>query len=63
MNKYIFRYLGWPVIVTSRIDKYDGGFVTFHYNLHEDNAYVEKTIPVMDFKERLIRHILKSILK
>lgn len=28
--KYIGRYLGRPVIATSRIDKYDGEMVTFH---------------------------------
>ena len=33
----IGRYLGRPVIATSRIDKYDGEFVTFHYNRHEDD--------------------------
>ena len=55
--KYIARYLGRPVIATSRIDKYDGDFVTFHYNRHEDNKYVQETIPVMEFIKRLIRHI------
>ena len=44
--KYIGRYLGCPVIATSRIDKYDGEFVTFHYNRHEDEKYVEETLPV-----------------
>ena len=47
--KYISRYLGRPVIASSRIDSYDGENVTFHYNKHEDNSYVEKTVPVMDF--------------
>ncbi len=55
--KYIGRYLGRPAIATSRIDRYDGENVTFHYNRHEDDAYVEETIPVMDFIKRLIRHI------
>ena len=55
--KYIGRYLGRPVIATSRIDKYDGDFVTFHYNRHEDEQYVEETLPVMDFIGRLNRHI------
>ena len=55
--KYIGRYLGRPVIATSRIDKYDGDFVTFHYNRHEDEQYVEENIPVMEFIQRLIRHI------
>jgi len=55
--KYIGRYLGRPVIAASRIDKYDGGNVTFHYNRHKDDAYMEETVPVMDFIKRLIRHI------
>lgn len=55
--KYIGRYLGRPVIASSRIDQYDGSSVTFHYNRHEDDAYVEETIPVMEFITRLIQHI------
>lgn len=55
--KYIGRYLGRPVIAISRIDCYDGNTVTFHYNRHEDNKYVEETIPAIDFIKRLIRHI------
>jgi len=55
--KYIRRYLGRPVIATSRIDKYDGDMVTFHYHRHEDGKYVEETIPAMEFIQRLIRHI------
>lgn len=55
--KYIGRYLGRPVIATSRIDKYDGDFVTFHYNRHEDDKLIHETIPVMDFIKRIIRHI------
>ncbi len=55
--KYIGRYLGRPVIATSRIDNYDGDTVTFHYNRHEDNKYIEETLPAIDFIKRLIRHI------
>ena len=55
--KYIGRYLGRPVIATSRIDKYDGEMVTFHYNRHEDEQYIEETIPAMEFIQRLICHI------
>ncbi len=55
--KYIGRYLGRPVIASSRIDHYDGTHVTFHYNRHEDDKYIEETIPVMEFISRLIRHI------
>ena len=55
--KYIGRYLGRPVISTKRIDHYDGDFVTFHYNRHEDEKLIIEKIPVMEFIERLVRHI------
>jgi hypothetical protein len=54
---YIGRYLGRPVIATSRIDHYDGENVTFHYNRHEDEKLVTEKIPVLEFIERLIQHI------
>lgn len=63
MIKYTGRYLGRPDIATSRIDKYDGEMVTFHYNRHEDEQYVEKTIPAMEFIQRLIHTYQKSTLK
>lgn len=44
--KYIGRYLGRPVIATSRTDEYDGENVTFHYNRHEDDQLVIETIPL-----------------
>ena len=55
--KYIGRYLGRPVIATSRIDSYDGENVTFHYNRHEDNKLITETVPAMEFISRLIQHI------
>lgn len=57
VTKYISRYLGRPVIALKRIDSYDGKYVTFHYNRHEDNAYIRRTLPVMDFIKLLIQHI------
>jgi hypothetical protein len=55
--KYIGRYLGRPVIATSRIDNYDSDFVTFHYNRHEDNELVVEKIHATEFIKRLIIHI------
>lgn len=55
--KYISRYLGRPVIALNRIDSYDGENVTFHYNRHEDNAYIQQTLPALDFIRLLIQHI------
>ena len=61
--KYIGRYLGHPVIATSRIDSYDGDFVTFHYNRHEDEKLITETVPVLDFISMLTQHIPENILK
>ena len=55
--KYIGRYLGRPVIATSRIDAYDGESVTFHYNRHEDDVLVTEKIPALELIGRLIQHI------
>ena len=63
VTKYIGRYLGRPVIATSRIDSYDGDTVTFHYNRHEDNKYVVEKIPALDFISRLIQHIPETQFK
>lgn len=54
---YVSRYLGRPVISLSRIDSYDGEMVTFHYNTHEDNSFVQRTLPAIDFIKLLIQHI------
>lgn len=54
---YIGRYLGRPIIATSRIDNYDGDWVTFHYKRHEDDVLVTEKIPVLEFIQRLIQHI------
>ena len=55
--KYISRYLGRPVIATSRIDNYDGENVTFHYTRHEDNKTISETVPALNFIQRLTVHI------
>ena len=55
--KYIGRYLGRPVIASSRIDNYDGKNVTFHYNRHEDDKLIVETIPATEFIKKLIIHI------
>lgn len=55
--KYIGRYLGRPVIATSRIDSYDGNSVTFHYNRHENDKYIRENLPAIDFIKKLILHI------
>ena len=54
---YMIRYIGRPVIAQKRILKYENKIVTFCYNRHEDDEYVEEAIPVFDFLKRLIIHI------
>ena len=54
---YIGRYLGRPAIALKRIDSYDGETVTLHYNRHEDNAYVQRSLPAIEFIKLLIQHI------
>ncbi len=55
--KYIGRYLGRPVISTSRIDSYDGESATFHYSRYEDEKLIAETFPVLEFTSRLAQHI------
>ena len=55
--KYVVRYTGRPAMAESRIINYDGEFVTFYYERHEDNQRVEETIHAYDFIKRLIIHI------
>ena len=55
--KYMGRYLGRPVISTKRIDDYDGEFVTYHYNRHEDEKLVVVKLPVIEFMKLLAQHI------
>jgi len=57
MIEYAVRYTGKPAMAESRIIDYDGEFVTFWYQRHEDNKFVEEKIHVFEFFKRLIIHI------
>lgn len=54
---YILRYISRPVIAKSRILKYQNQLVTFCYNDHQTNKYIEETIPVFEFVKKVIIHI------
>ena len=41
----------------SRIINYDGSYVTYYYERHEDGKKIEETIHVYDFIKLLIKHI------
>lgn len=55
--KYVIRYSGKPAMAQSRILNYDGEYVTFWYDRHEDGRRVEESIHAYDFIKRLIIHI------
>ena len=54
---YVVRYTGRPAMAQSRILNYDGKYVTFYYERHEDNKRIEETLHVFDFIKKLIIHI------
>ena len=54
---YVCRYLSRPVMAESRILDYDGQFVTFWYQRHEDDIIVIEKLHAYEFIQRLIMHI------
>lgn len=54
---YVCRYLSRPVMAESRILDYDGEYVTFRYQRHEDNIIVVEKLHAYEFIQRLIMHI------
>lgn len=55
--KYVCRYVARPVMAESRIIDYDGVYVTFWYQRHEDDLFVVETIHIFEFIKRIIIHI------
>ena len=55
--KYVCRYVTRPVMAESRIIDYDGEFVTFWYQRHNDNLIIIEKIHAYEFISRLIIHI------
>lgn len=55
--KYVCRYVARPVMAESRIIDYDGTFVTFWYQRHNDDLIVIEKIHAYEFISRIIIHI------
>jgi hypothetical protein len=55
--RYVGRYTGRPAISESRIIDYDGEYVTFCYERHEDGKRIKEKIHAFEFIKRLIIHI------
>lgn len=54
---YVVRYTGRPAMAQSRILDYDGTYVKYYYERHEDGKRIEETIHAYEFIKRLIKHI------
>ena len=54
---YIVRYAGKPAMAQSRILNYNGKYVTFYYDRHQDNKRITETIDAISFIKRLLPHI------
>ena len=54
--KYVCRYVARPVMAESRIIDYDGTYVTFWYQRHEDNLVIIEKVHAFEFISRLIIH-------
>lgn len=55
--KYVCRYVARPVMAESRIIDYDGKYVTFWYQRHNDDLIIVEKIHAFEFISRLIIHI------
>ena len=54
---YVVRYTGRPAMAQSRIIDYDGTYVTYYYERHEDGKRIEEKVHAYEFIKRLILHI------
>ena len=55
--KYVTRYIGRPAMAQSRITDYDGTYVSYWYQRHEDNEIVNVREHAHNFIKKLIIHI------
>jgi hypothetical protein len=55
--RYIGRYIARPALAEHKLTGYDGQWVTFWYESHEEKRRVYRRVGVREFIERLIDHI------
>ena len=55
--RYIGRYIARPALAEHKITSYDGQWVTFWYESHEEKRRVYRRLEAGEFIERLIDHI------
>lgn len=54
---YVVRYTGRPDMAQSRITNYDGTYVSYYYERHEDGKRIDVTVHVYEFIKNLIKLI------
>lgn len=54
---YVVRYTGRPAMAQSRITNYDGSYVSYYYERHEDGKRIDVTVHAYEFIKNLIKHI------
>ena len=55
--RYIGRYIARPALAEHKITSYDGEWVTFWYESHEEKRRVYRRLEAREFIERLIDHL------
>ena len=55
--KYLIRYFNRPAMAQSHILYYDGTYIIFYYQRHEDDKYVIEKLHVYELFKHLIIHI------
>ena len=53
---YLAKYVVSPPISLRRIDRYDGGRVTYHYRSHQSERVERETVEVYTFIGRMVQH-------
>ena len=56
LASYVAKYVVSPPISLRRIDRYDGGRVTYHYRSHRTERTTHETVDVLTFIGRMIQH-------
>jgi hypothetical protein len=57
LASYVAKYVVSPPISVRRIDRYDGGRVTYPYRSHRTERTTHETVDVLTFIGRMIQHM------
>jgi hypothetical protein len=57
---YLGRYLFKSPLPNSRLERFEGGKVTFRFQSHRTGKIVHQTLPTLVFLQRLLQHVLPA---